>query len=305
MLDGATRGSMRQGRRVRRDGRGLAEIVGTLLLVVIVVAAAVAFSIFVASYQAQVQAEQAAAHNRALEDIRILGISTTLNTSTTPANSSYSRLTFVAGSLDVNTMTVNELLVNGQFINYYTVTPLASALTTQICELCAAGQIPGSVLEFNLTSLEQVTIAVNLTVWSLATQPHGGFIQPYTVDTSGATNYISLSLFTTLGNDFKSVYAAPTALALTEQSETYSGGSYVPVVVFDGSSSIVPANDTIVSWSWSLENLTSDTLFLDLSGEKALVPQSAFETGDNYDATLTIIDSSGLASTATILYRAS
>jgi len=273
------------------------------MLVVIVVAAAVAFSIFVASYQAQVQAEQAAAHNRALEDIRILSVSTVLNAHSVPPNSNYSSLTFVAGSLDVNTMTINELLINGQFINYYTVTPLGSQSTTQICELCAAGQIPGSVFEFNLTSLEQVTIVVDLTLWNLAYQPHGGFIQPYSLASSGPTDYISISIYTTLGNDFTRVFDAPTALALTEQSVIYSAGVVVPVVVFDGSQSIVPANDTIVSWSWLIAGPSN--FALTLSGEKALEPMSDFTSGTNYTVTLTVLDAEDLAGTATITYEQS
>ena len=174
-------------RRFRRHERGLAEIVGTLMLVVIVVAAVTAFSLFVASYQAQVQAEQNAAHNRALEDIRILSVSTVLNTSAVPPNSNYSSLSFVAGSLDVNTMTVNELAINGQVINFYTVTPLSSpGNTLQVCEFCDHSQpeFQNTVSEFNLTSLEQVRITVSLTTWNPTSLPHSGFLSFYNLTTS-------------------------------------------------------------------------------------------------------------------------
>ncbi len=260
------------------------------MLVLIVVVAVTAFSLFVASYQAQLQAQQKNAHDRALEDIRILSVSTV------PGGATYSSLSFVAGSLDVNTMTVNELLINGQFINYYTVTPLGSQSSLQICPLCNPAAFPLTVQEFNLTSLEQVTISVSLTLQT-PSNPTGGFVDPYNLATSGPTDFVSISLYTTLGNDFNRAFTAPTAVALTQPSEIYSGNSYTPVVVFDGSESLVPANDSIVSWSWFISDGT--VACLELSGEKALVPQSEFPDG-TYSVTLTITDSTGLAGTATI-----
>jgi len=269
------------------------------MLVLIVVVAVTAFSLFVASYQAQVQAEEAAAHDRSLENIRILSVSTVLNTTNRGAN--YSSLTFVAGSLDVNTMIVNELTINGQVINFYTVKALASPTVLQVCAFCNPSQPPfqNTMQEFNLTSLEQVTIVVNLTTWSPVGQPHGGFLSFYDLASFGSTNFVSISLYTVLGNDFNRVFTPPTAIALSEQSTIYSGNLDTPVVVFDGSESIVPANDTIVSWSWSV-NLGALACF-GLGGEKALVPQSEFPSG-TYSVMLTITDSNGLAGTATIPY---
>jgi hypothetical protein len=83
-----------------------------------------------------------------------------------------------------------------------------------------------------------------------------------------------------------------------------------PVVVFDGSESIIPTNDTIVSWTWTITDPTDPTWTLpgggnDLVGEKALVPQSAFTTGDSYSAVLTVISAVGLAGTATLQYTQS
>jgi flagellin-like protein len=297
-------------RRFRGHGRGLAEIVGTLMLVLIVVVAVTAFSLFVASYQAQVQAEEAAAHDRSLEDIRILSVSTVLNTTNLGAN--YSSFTFVAGSLDVNTMAINELAVNGQVVNFYTVTPLGSSSVLEVCEFCNRAQSPfqNTEQEFNLTSLEQVAITVNLTTWTPASLPHGGFLSFYNLASFGPTDFLSISLYTALGNDFNRVFAAPTAIALTEQSEIYSNGVDTPVVVFDGSESIIPTNDTIVSWTWTITDPTDPTWTLpgggnDLVGEKALVPQSAFTTGDSYSAVLTVISAVGLAGTATLQYTQS
>jgi hypothetical protein len=260
-------------------------------LVLIVVAAAAAFSIFVASYEAQLTAAQKAAHTRALEDIRILSVSTVSN------GAEYTILSFVAGSLDINNMIVNELSINGEYINYFTVTPLGSASTVDVCALCASGS--GTVQEFNLSSLEQVTITVSLTLWNSVSNPTGGFLNPYTIATSGPTNYIAIGVYTTLGNDFTRTFSAPTAVALTEQSEIYTGSTYEPVVVFDGSQSIVPANDSIVSWSWSISY--ANVPCFELSGEKVLLPQNEIPYG-TYTAVLTVDDSNGLVGTASIPY---
>ncbi|HKN07187.1 MAG TPA: hypothetical protein VJ021_06280 [Thermoplasmata archaeon] len=277
------------------------------MLVLIVVVAVTAFSLFVAGYQAQLQKEQAAAHQRSLENIRILSVSTVLNTTNMGAN--YSSFSFVAGSLDINTMIINELTVNGQLINFYSVTPLGSSSVVQVCELCNRAMSPfqNTVPEFNLSSLEQVTIAVNLTTWNPIVDPHGGFLAFYNLASFGATNFISISLYTALGNDFSRVFAAPTAVALTEQSEIFSGGTDTPVVVFDGSGSVVPTNDTIVSWSWLITDLTTPSWTLpggghQLQGEKAVAPQSDFTTSDHYNVVLTITSAEGLSGTATILY---
>lgn len=292
---------MRAIRRFRANARGLAEIVGTLMLVVIVVAAAVAFSIFVAAYQAQLQAEQTAAHNRALEDIRIISVTTSLNMSNHGEN--YSNLSFVASSLDVNTMTVDEVAINGQVVNFYTVEQLGHSNIQQVCGVCdpSLPKFQGTHEEFNLTSLEQVRIFVNLTVWNSVSEDHGGFFTFYNLTSSGANDFVSISLYTTLGNDFNRVYDAPTAIALTQESQVYSNGNYTLAVEFDGADSIVPANDTIVSWAWSIAGPSSTVVFLQLSGEMALEPQRAFPPG-NYNVTLTVTDADDLSGTATIPY---
>lgn len=274
------------------------------MLVVIVVGAAVAFSLFVASYEKQVTAEETAAHDKALEDIRIISVQTGLDA--TDDNTSYSVLNFTAGSLDVNTMTVNELLVNGQFVDFYTVTPLGTANTSEVCELCNPTAPPflHTMTEFNLTSEEQVVITVNLTTWNPVTNPGGGFLDPYTLLTSGTTNYVALSLYTTLGNDFSRVYSAPTAVVQLQQSETYSGGAYVPVLVLNGEGSIVPANDTIVAWTWTLSGQGSASPDGTYSGAEVLIPQSSFTSGDEYNVTLVVDDAAGLVDSITTTYHA-
>ena len=128
-------------------------------------------------------------------------------------------------------------------------------------------------------------------------QSHRRVSSPYTVATSGATDYVSISLYTSYGNDFTRTFTAPTAVALTEPSQIYSGNVYTPVIVFDGSDSAVPENDSIVSWSWTIS--AGGSSCLQLSGEKVLIPQSEFPSG-SYSVLLTVTDSGGLAGTATI-----
>ncbi len=61
-------------RRVRGNSRGLSEIVGTLILILIVVAAATALSVFVTGYEKTVLSQEANTHERTLESYTIFGV---------------------------------------------------------------------------------------------------------------------------------------------------------------------------------------------------------------------------------------
>ena len=61
-------------RRFRGSSRGLSEIVGTLILILIVVAAATALSVFVTGYEKTVLSQEADSHEKTLESYSIFGI---------------------------------------------------------------------------------------------------------------------------------------------------------------------------------------------------------------------------------------
>ena len=61
-------------RRFRGNSRALSEIVGTLILILIVVAAATALSVFVTGYEKTVLSQEANSHEKSLESYTIFGV---------------------------------------------------------------------------------------------------------------------------------------------------------------------------------------------------------------------------------------
>src|SRR5690348_9978222 len=102
-------------RRISRSRRGLSEIVGALMLVLIVVVAATALSAFVASYQKQLQAEQAIHQDRTLESLTILHAAPPLNATETKL----AQLQFTVASLSVNPSTITRIEINHQPLQQY------------------------------------------------------------------------------------------------------------------------------------------------------------------------------------------
>lgn len=279
-----------RGRRAHaHDTRGLSEIVGTLMLVVIVVGAATVFSVFVANYEKQYDAQQALLHDEELEKIDILSIDPILSTSKVW---DYANLSFIAESLDVNTIQVIQIAVNGDPLAYYNVSTPTSGTPSPVCDICV-----GVHQTFNLTSQEEVTISASLSLYNSGTNPTGGLYAPYTLTTS---DYVAISVYTSLGNDFNRVFIPPTAVILTSQTEIYSGSEYVPVLELSGEDSVNPANATVASWNWSISP-TPVGGSPNYEGEIQLIPQSEFTSG-SYNITLTVEDTDELYGTTNMTY---
>lgn len=271
-------GSDRRGamRPIRRDFRGLSEIVGTLFLVLIVVAAAASFSLFVASYQKQLQQEQGLAHDRALEGIRALDVVPRLNNT----SGTWATLNFSIVSDDVNPMVVTGVSLNGFGLKQYSA--FGFDVTTGIVDWITVG--PGGAL--SLQPREEVALVVNLTAGPSFSFFTGVAVHP--------TDYLKLQTTTALTNVFTSVFIPPTAIALVTTLETWNGVAYVTVPVLDGTQSFQPGNATLVAWTWSIQpdNLTR-------SGEKAV---ANFTAAPPHTIVLTVTNSQGLQGVDTIRY---
>jgi hypothetical protein len=271
------------------------------MLILIVVAAAIALAAFVAGYESQYLAEQASAHNKALENLQVISLTPTVNV--IPGADNYTNLSVVVGSLDVQNTTVKEITLNGLPLAFYTVTALGASSSDQICLLCGNMTKVDGVLtqpDFQLAPDEQATVSFNLLTWNPATQVTGGEFAPYSLPFD---HFITIGMYTLLGNDFTRSFYPPTAIALTEQSQDYIDGKEVPTVVLDGSHTIAPTNGTIVSWSWSIYpapgpvNGTPDVL----SGVEQVLPQTSLQN-DSYTISLTVTTSDGLIGVATVCY---
>lgn len=269
-------------RRFRANARGLSEIVGSLMLVLIVVSAATAFSLFIASYQKQLQAEQTQTHDRALEAVQVITVDTLLNRSLT--DGTLLDVNFTMASLDVNPMVISGIDINNQAVRNYSANELN--LTTGLFETdsVAAGGVTNVGAHEDVTFIIDVTAGAGSSFYSNAFGLH-------------ASDYVQIDLFTALHNDFRSQFLPPTAIALVSVLQTYNAtsGTFLPVPILDGLNSLQPGNASIVHWGWVVQpdNTTAS------GGE---VEPVIVTTGIVHTATLTVTNSYGLIGTDTIQF---
>jgi len=278
--------------RLRRFGnaRGLSEIVGTLMLVLIVVGAAVAFSAFIASYQKQVQAEEQQAHNRALEDFRVLGMNLTLN-GTTPTNVAF--LNFTLANLDVQNSTVTGISLNGNPVRSY------AAFLIDPHTGSASGTLVPPGFELNVTPGTQAWIKVNLQIGSTGPTGYSMFAPSYVLS---VTDHVKINIYTGLVNDFVQTFIPPTAVAFVSSIQSWNGMSYVNDPVLDGSQSLQAGNATILSWDWTVTDHNTSALTITTtmySGEKVALA-TTYAPDNLYFANLTVTNSDGLVGFGTV-----
>ncbi|HXQ79400.1 MAG TPA: hypothetical protein VN819_04195 [Thermoplasmata archaeon] len=290
-------------RSFRRDRQGLAEIVGTLMLVVIVVAAATAFSFFVAAYQKQLQAEETLNHDRSLEAVNVIVISELPCSSTvcdTPCTGCFANVTITVASLDVNPITVTGLFLDQHPVVNYTMEFNGATLTPcyngSSRNNSTFGLIPCQPV--NLPALAEAQLIFNLdnnkthtAFWAFG----GSFSSLF------PTSYIALQILTGLGNEFSGSFVPPVAIAAI----TYVSGT----PVLDATTSYQPSgNATIISWEWDVTSplgCHNDTTAPcgPLSGQEAELGAALTPT-DNYSISLVVLNSYGLTGSATIQYMA-
>ena len=238
------------------------------MLVLIVVTAATAFAAFVATYQKQVQTQQAQAHARSLESLRVLGVHPTA-----AAGSTITRINLTIASLSVESSGVTGILIDDAPLLVYT----------------ATGDISGAL---NLSAPIAFTIVAFGQVLISASFPSN----PIPLD---LTKYIKIEVLTSLDNSFIQVFVPPTAIAQVSTIQTFAGGVPATVPLLDGSESFPMGNATIVSWTWTVTPVgTSPTPSCagSFAGEQVVVPHTcqALGTPVNYYANLTATDSTGL-----------
>jgi len=266
-------------RRFQRSERGLSEIVGTLMLVIIVVTAATLLAAFVAAYQKQVQAEQTFTHDQGLESIHLLGLSTTVS------NGQYKTFEFDVASKYVNPANILGISIDNQ--------PLKQFNWTDLTTLAKGSFSIGQTL--NLSAFEEVAISLDL----FAPSSNFSFLAPN--DLPVPNQYLKFDVFTLLQNDFTQVYLPPTALAVA--SEINPSGSS-PIILFDGSMSFqAGGNATIVQWNWTATDQKNHTRTIGpYLGEEVELSPSNFTASDPYWVNLTATNSAGLDGTTSITY---
>ncbi|HXY47469.1 MAG TPA: archaellin/type IV pilin N-terminal domain-containing protein [Thermoplasmata archaeon] len=215
-------------RSFRRSDRGLSEIVGTLMLIVIVVSAATLLAAFVASYQRQLQSQEAYTHDQDLESIKIFGIATSLNV----AGSAYRGINFTLASESGESSGILGIEVNSIALYTYWWEDQANHTWSE------CGLHLGCTLV--LAPLQQVFVATNTSTTN----------NSYTLGSPPLPNqYLKIDVFTNYQNDFRQVFLPPAPIALV--SETNPSGNN-PITLLDGSTSFQPGgNASLVNWAWT------------------------------------------------------
>lgn len=254
---------IRSMRSFRGNRRGLAEIVGTLMLVVIVVAAATAFSFFVASYQKQVQNEETLTHNKNLENVRILAL-----VPTEGASSTLTSLLVEVASLDVNPIDVYDVTLDGNAVTYYNVTNSAGVLLGSGC--LNGNPFPPSSTSCSLDLPAEAQVYLQLDLNPLDVSRTGVYSFPFSAspESLNESSLMNFKIYTSLGNEFVQSFVPPVALAGVTFVSSYP--------ILDGSDSYQPSTGTtenvsIDMWQWSVSS--ADTI--------NTVPNSGIHTGSN------------------------
>lgn len=269
-------------RSLRRNGRGLSEIVGTLMLVIIVVSAATLLAAFIASYQKQLQTEETFSHDQSLESIKILGLVTVLNASATWFN----LINFTIASEYIYSSTVLSIAVNN--------VPL-SAFWWKDLSNHSAWQRTSLALSQNLVVGAQQEIDISTNASRADHQAN------YSYNFSAAplpNQYVKIDVYTLLQNDFSRVFLPPVGLAVVSNL-TLSPSNWATLL--DGSQSFQPGgNATIVQWNWNVTPFAAPADFHLYQGEEVEV-SPAFATTSRYWVNLTVTNSVGLIGTTDLV----
>ncbi|HYA57373.1 MAG TPA: archaellin/type IV pilin N-terminal domain-containing protein [Thermoplasmata archaeon] len=280
-------------RPFRAVHRGLAEIVGTLMLVVIVVAAATAFSFFVQSYQKQLQSEENRAHDKSLEDLRILDLIPTVNNSSVTTPPALADLRLEVASLDVNSIGVNGMSANGQPVVNYTVTNSAGgALGPTECLNGDPLAPANSSCYLTIPAESQVFLDLNLQVGAKAYAFGGSDV---ILTESGL---LKVDTYTSLGNVFVQAFVPPVAIAGVTFVDSYP--------ILDGTASYQPGTNSSVAvsvdqWSWAVTANATANDTGPKSGQEVELGLP-FTRGVSYTIQLTVTNSESLIGSTQISY---
>jgi flagellin-like protein len=282
------RGLVRGDRVPLRSGRrGLAEIVGTLMLVLIVVAAATAFSFFVASTEQTNLAEQTALHMKNLENVTIESIlNTPPNPTAVPAFPG--SIVIVLSSSDIYATNLTDIAIGGDPATTFCQTPGG-------CNVTNASDGPnfqtfsgaGGSGYVNLTSFTVTAVTIDYLAF---------YIQPFVYSLSS----VEVQMGSTRGNEFVSTLFPP----IPEFGVTSISGW----PVLDGTQSYQPHEDSspeanIVDWDWVVTDHSGTAPGDgDYTGQEAQL-SAQFEAGVVYTITLTVTNTFGLSGSSSETYE--
>jgi flagellin-like protein len=272
----------------RRNGRGLAEIVGTLMLVLIVVAAATAFAYFISSEEQINLAERSALQLKDLENVSVQSVVNLPGNLTYPGN-----ITLVLSSSDIYNTSITDIAVGGN--------PATSYCEAPGCNVSLIRDA-GNFHEFPVAGGTSYLTLLPFSVTAVTINDSAFYLQPFVF----STHSIQVQMGTTRGNEFVETLFPPIA----EFGVNFVSG----YPVLDGTQSYQPhtgssPNATIAQWVWTVQavypsNLTnvSNPDNGSYFGQEAQLP-AQFTTGLRYDVTLVVTNTLGLSGTTSGSYE--
>jgi len=245
------------------------------MLVLIVVSAAIAFSLFLAAEEKITISQRSANQQRALENLSVEGLTLAPT------------VTLLLSSSSIENTSITGIVVDGDPIAYY-------CLGIGACSGPAIQWFPvagpnGSDLAIPAFSLMQINVS------NFYQHP----FQP-------SANKTVVLISTLRGNDFVDTFLSPVAKLGVEYITGWP--------LLDGTGSYQPsekqsANASIISWNWLVQRVHSTGILItdndtaDYSGEESELP-SPFVRGATYWINLTVTNTFGLTGTTDELFTA-
>ncbi len=263
-------------RRLSDDKRGLSEIVGALMLTLIVVVAAGSFAVFINQKQQSAQQQQLYDQQKQQEALEITGLN--------PRSSSgyFDQLNFSVASNHNLRSIVAKLMVNN-----YTVRNFNASIF---------GHAPISYSYLSNISIEpheQLNIMIT---------PNDLFGNNVKFKSS---DYVELAISTDYQNTFSRAFMPPSAvIKLSTESQwnasaNHNTGNYTDYLILDGSGSAAQSGSFLVSYQWTIQNVSHPSVSISLSGIKV---RANFPTiGANW-VNLTVQDNNGMISVGSVIY---
>jgi hypothetical protein len=231
-----------------RNEDGVSVIVGTLLLILITVTAAAGLAIMVSQMQKDEMNRQS--HLSAVKNEQILITGVTFESS--PAewdrsywppnntlNLSYNSVTFSLTNLNTDESRVIGISLNDVYSHNFTV--IADSSTPHYVPYNFSSQDPSSYLTIPASGSEKIRI--NFTSDFYSPPQH-----------IGQNDQVTIRVMTTLYNTFEKSFQPPNPVIQSSTETQNLGTIRRETLVLDGSRSFSPGNNTLVDWSWSVQD---------------------------------------------------
>lgn len=285
---------------LHRDTAGVSVIIGALLLVVIVVAAASAFALFTSQKQGEIQQANLLKTRQSLEDLRIISITPTNNSTATDR---WTTFNFTIASIYPEDSTIIGFFINDHQLQQCNITQYNESFNSYISRYYNLTDFTAQIYDpvssqwkwenavITLHGRDQITLRVNVT---------DNFTMP---PIFLKTDIVKLNILTQYGNSFNRTFIPPNAIIKLDTESLPNGSSYY---ILDGSNSDQPGDGYIVKWAWTITDSAQTPSTINLEGRKTQISDPSFIFGlasDTYSVTLTVTNNYGMEGTLTTVYH--